>query len=772
MRLLRGTWYMEKNTSTHDQAIEATDAKSIINPNLSVIIFVLFVISGFCGLLYQIIWLRIALASFGVITPVLSVVVSVFMFGLAIGSWLGGRWSERWRMQTKSTPIYLYSICEFIICIGAFLTPLLFKLGENYLLSIGGTDSAKYLLLSSLIIAGSLIPWCTCMGMTYPSMMAFLGEVDRKNKISFSFLYLANVIGAMIGAILTAMVFIESVGIHNSLKIAAAGNLLIAAVSFYLGYRYDENSMTDKVYPMSDVSDTVTYIPIRKIFFYAILFLTGFCSMAMEIVWVRAFTPTLSTTIYAFAFILSLYLLATWIGSYRYRKHIDQKKVRPLESLISISILVSILPLVITDPRLSMIWTKKESLISFIGLVIGIYCFCELLGYMTPFLIDQYSTGSPSKAGTGYAVNITGCILGPLFAGYMLLPITGVKWAFVALSIPFVILFLLSLKVLSSFKNKDILFAVSGIIVLAAASLYSYSFEEVAMSTNSQVRRDYVATVVSSGEGMKKKLFVNGIGMTSLTPITKIMAHMPLAFRENPAQNALVICLGMGTTYRSLMSWDIQVKGIELIPSVKEAFTYYFDDASEIINNPRGEIIIDDGRRYLKRTTEKYDIITIDPPPPIESSGSSLLYSNEFYSVVKSRLKENGIVQQWHPGGEDKIVEAVTRSLVMSFPYVKIFKSVEGWGYHFIASIKPLETPTADIFIKRIPERAKKDLMEWYPDQDIRKIVGIILSKELQVYDILKRDEDVYISDDRPYNEYYLLRRCWNRLSNRFAEIY
>jgi len=79
--------------------------------------------------------------------------------------------------------------------------------------------------------------------------------------------------------------------------------------------------------------------------------------------------------------------------------------------------------------------------------------------------------------------------------------------------------------------------------------------------------------------------------------------------------------------------------------------------------------------------------------------------------------------------------------------------------------MKPIETPTADIFINRIPESAKKDLMEWYPGQDMRKVVDIILSKELRIDDILKRDEDVYISDDKPYNEYFLLRRCRNLLN-------
>ncbi len=738
---------------------ENSQATLLARKNLYAVIFSLFVISGFCGLLYQIIWLRIALASFGVITPVLSVVVSVFMLGLAAGSWLGGRWSEKWRTLTHSPPIYLYGICEFIICLGAFATPFLFGVGENYLLHTGGADSARYLLLSSFIIAGSLFPWCLCMGMTYPSMMAFLKEADGQSTVSFSFLYLANVIGAMIGTVLTAAVLIESLGIHDSLKVAAAGNLLIAAVSLYLGKRYGGAPVAQAVSPASAMPEPIAHASDRKIFFYSILFLTGFCSMAMEIVWVRAFTPTLSTTIYAFAFILSLYLLATWLGSYQYRKQILTDKVLSLESLLACCILASILPLVITDPRLGMMLPSIEFWISVTGIAVSIFYFCWLLGYLTPLLIDRYSAGSPSKAGACYSVNILGCILGPLFAGYMLLPGAGVKWAFVILSIPFAILFLFSLRVFSSFTRRDMAGAAIGVLVLLVASWGSYSFEEMAIHNDSQIRRDHVATVVSSGEGMDKRLFVNGIGMTHLTPIAKVMGHMPLAFHENPARNALVICFGMGTTYRSLMSWDIQVKGVELVPSVKEAFPYYFKDALEITANPRGEIVIDDGRRYLKRTSESYDVITIDPPPPIESAGSSLLYSQEFYSIIKSRLKENGLLQQWHPGGEGKIVDAALRSLLMSFPHVKVFQSGEGWGFHFIASMKPIETPTVDLFINRMPERAKQDLMEWFPDRDIRTIVDIILSKEIRIKDSFRKEKGNYISDDQPYNEYFLLRR-------------
>ena len=276
---------------------------------------------------------------------------------------------------------------------------------------------------------------------------------------------------------------------------------------------------------------------------------------------------------------------------------------------------------------------------------------------------------------------------------------------------------------------------------------------------NFVVRRDHTATVISAGEGMQKRLLVNGVGITSLDAITKFMAHLPLAFHSGDSESVLIICFGMGTTYRSTLTWEIKTTAVELVPSVKDAFGFYFDDAGRVMNDPNGRVVIDDGRRFLTRTRESFDVITIDPPPPAEAAGSSLLYSEEFYTLINQRLRADGILQQWFAVGEFKILQAVARALARSFPHVRVFLSTEGWGYHFLASQSPLNRSTAEQLVARLPERAKEDLSEWSAGGSGTQMMQHLLSNEITLTELLSPNPKITIRDDRPYNEYFIVRR-------------
>src|SRR5438270_1608593 len=122
----------------------------------------------------DLIWTRMAFASFGIIPPVLSVVISVFMLGLSFGAWLGGRLIKRLTKKTQFSAIVFYMLAELVIGVGAFAVPLFFGASEEIMLSAGQMDSFRYLFLSALLLAFSILPWCVCMGATFPFMMAYV----------------------------------------------------------------------------------------------------------------------------------------------------------------------------------------------------------------------------------------------------------------------------------------------------------------------------------------------------------------------------------------------------------------------------------------------------------------------------------------------------------------------------------------------------------------------------------------------------------------------
>lgn len=551
-----------------------------MSPTIRRLLFTLFFASGFCGLLYQVVWVRMAFAAFGIMTPVLSVVISVFMLGLALGTWVAGKAIGPLSRSTRTSPILYYGLTELLVAFGAVVVPACFSYGENFLLEMGETSSSSYLVLSATFIALSLLPWCFLMGATFPLMMAFIKEHEEKQANGFSYLYFANVIGAMTGTILTAAVIIEFLGFTGTLRLAAVINITIALISLAInrltGYQPSkvtpqESGMTPAPHPALE--------PKSKRVIYGILFLTGFTSMAMEVVWTRAFTPILKTTIYAFAGLLASYLLATWLGSQRYRKHLAAGKIWGTDICLGGLTIAAFLPLLANDPRLHPNWVNA---------VFSLFPFCALLGYLTPKLIDQYSRGFPQQAGNAYALNIVGGILGPLAAGYVLLPYLGVRGALIVLSLPYVALFAVYYSSFKMSSEKKRAFAIASLAILVG-SAFIKTFEDGDFYSNAVIHRDHTATVISSGEGREKRLYVNGVGITHMTPVTKLMAHFPILAHAPGVDSALVICFGMGTTFRSLMSWGINATAVELVPSVRDAFPYYFSDAAQILKDPRGK---------------------------------------------------------------------------------------------------------------------------------------------------------------------------------------
>jgi spermidine synthase len=719
--------------------------------------FLFFFISGLCSILYEVVWLRLSMAQFGVTSALVSIVLSMFMAGLGLGSWGSGRLIRKYGDQTKIPALRLYALIELLIGISALVVPQQLLWGRAILEHAGLSSSGAYYLFSGGWIALTLVPWCACMGATIPvAMLAIRKNIAVNSQKSFSYLYLANVVGAAVGSI-APLFLIELYGFHGALKIGALLNTVLAASAIAFSLRSTAAKAATSASVVTPISVSP---PSRDRRTLVLLFATGLTSMALELVWIRQFTPYLGTMVYAFASILALYLTSTFIGSQLYRRW-SQKNQQEGQLLWVLIGLFALLPLAAVDPRIQYL-PFHIAIWPLLRLAMGIVPFSASLGFVTPMLVDRWSGGDPDRAGSAYAVNVVGCILGPLLSGFLLLPLISERWVSCLFALPWLVIGAWPGWSSAAYRGKQQFVPqsqLSYVVALAAVVLVfvSHGFED--QFGRREVRRDNTATIIATGEGMNKRLLVNGMGITSLTPITKMMAHLPLAFLDHPPQNALTICFGMGTTYRSLLSWGIPSTAVELVPSVPRMFGYYHPDGPALLQSPLSHVVIDDGRRYLERSSEQFDVITIDPPPPVEAAGSSMLYSKEFYSIIKQRLRPDGILQQWLPGGDLEVRSAVARALKESFPYVRVLQYGRNWGFHFLASSRPIPNRTGAELVQRMPAAAIQDMMEW----------KFALNPELEFSWLLQRESSVDIliagsplapamQDDRPVNEYFLLR--------------
>ncbi len=751
-----------------------------MNPATRRTLFALFFVSGASGLIDQVVWTRMAFASFGIIAPVLSVVLSVFMLGLAVGSWAGGRLVGPLVRRTGWSAAAFYGGAEGLIGVGALVVPALFAAGRHLLLPAGAVDSGRYLALSAAVLAGAVFPWCLFMGTTFPFMMAYVAERDGGGRAAgadtdgFSFLYLANVLGAMTGTLATAAVLVEWLGFRHTLWASAAGNFAVAAVGLGLAAAAGRQRPAASTPPAASAAVGGGGGGRGN---RAVLFTTGFASMAMEVVWTRSFAAVLKTQVYSFALIVFTYLGATFAGSLLYRRDVRRGRRRSRAAVLFWLALAAVLPVCVDDPLLMVQQFDQRAIDPrSAALLLGsIVPLCGLLGYLTPWLVDEASAGGdPRRAGTAYAINVVGCILGPLVACYGLMPNVSGRWALLLLAAPFTACW--AIAAWRSTSHKRVLWAAVAVgLATGYAVLFARDFEEVLVRTapDAVIRRDEIAAVASFGTDRRNKwLLVNGFGMTKLTPITKFIPHLPLALHRGPPRSALVVCFGMGTSFRSALSWGVETTAVELVPSVPAAFGFYFADADRVRADPRGRVVIDDGRRYLARCGRSFDVIVVDPPPPVEAAGSSLLFSAEFYALARAHLNPGGILQMWYPGQRDLTSQAVLRSVTDSFRYVRCFPSVEGWGLHILGSDEPIDVPPAAVLADRLPPAARADLLEWSdpagdapPDArpagvaSAAAYLGKVVGHPLDVAALLNPDPLVRVTDDRPFNEYYLLRR-------------
>jgi spermidine synthase len=325
-----------------------------------------------------------------------------------------------------------------------------------------------------------------------------------------------------------------------------------------------------------------------------------------------------------------------------------------------------------------------------------------VLGFSFPAssaLIGGTSTNVGARSGSLLATNTLGAILGTFAVPFFLIPLIGSPWA-----IAFTAAVNAATGIAIVMRSGESRTA-RGVVVVGAAALITTAGALIATHSiaDPQIVRmqrrhetlyrsgeDEIASVQAGDADKSKQLWVNGYSMTFLTVDAKLMPVLPLMLRPE-SKTVLTIAFGMGSSFRSALIAGLKSDAVELVPSVPRMFDVFYSDAARFANDSIGRILIGDGRNYVELAGKQYDIIVVDPPPPLESSGVSIISSREFYAASAGRLTANGVMMQWIPWGQSlRNFKTHVRSFRSVFPNVIVAIGPAGAGFYMLGSFRPI----------------------------------------------------------------------------------
>ncbi|MEK9146737.1 MAG: fused MFS/spermidine synthase [Patescibacteria group bacterium] len=730
------------------------------------IVYLLFFFSGTAGLIYEIVWGRLLVLIFGSTTNSIVAVISAFLGGLAIGSLIAGQIADR--LSGKKL-IKTYSFLEIGIGLSAASTLILLEtIKSTYALFSDGSSVTLTLLFIKFALTIFVLSIPTIlMGATLPILVRFAESENQSLGKSVSLLYATNTIGGVVGVLISAFVLIELFGLSNSLLLAVAINLLIGAVAFFVSAK--DSKVTIQKSPNLQITKVIST---PKLIVLGAFFMSGLISIAYEVLWSRIFTPTIGTLIYAFATVLAIYILGIGIGSLIYQKFARIIKGKNLafaicEAGIGIAAIASV------------ILTHKFVIDNGFRIAAIVLPATILMGLTFPAVVALLSNNKHTGkiVGAAYFANTAGSITGGFLASFLFIPTFGSSPSIIILAIfnlAIAIYFILREREVTSFlKYLSATFVLipllAGLWLLTAKGnrLTQYTTDLQILTAklnniNYTFAEDEVASIFAfvDPKNNDQGLFIDGVATTSRVSETRFMAHIPIALHPNP-EKVLVIAFGMGTTFRSSLAQNLETDAIELVPTVPKLMHFFHPDAQEVLLSPKGKVIINDGRNYALLTDKTYDIVTIDPPPPFNAAGTTVLHSKEFYEDLTKILNPGGIVSQWiyYNGSRVDDISLAIKSFLDVFPYVLAYQKVGSVGGIFLqGSITTLDSQRINLMFE--DEEAVKDLEEVIqvrPNSTLKEEVTIELVGDRQ--SLAKRfSQSLPVSDKHPRTEYFKLR--------------
>ncbi len=678
------------------------------------LVLLLFLLSGAAALAYQVAWTRHLVLVFGNTTRAVSLILAAYMLGLALGSEAGGRLADR----TKK-PVAWYAGAEVAIGAFALLFPWLVGLVRGAYLSLG-TSASPVLFVGAFVVL--LIP-TFLMGTTLPLLVRATVSDPRRTGGDVGLLYGANTVGAVIGTAVTGFWLIEAAGVLGSTRWAAGLNVLIGLLALAVPYLPDGRGSAaaeESVGSPVDADAGVAEADGRRLARAALVavFAGGLVGLAAEVVWTRLLVFFLQGFTYTFSAMLATFLLGLALGGFVFgRVALRTKRPAVIMGRLQVGVGVAAAGVLLL---LAHHYEGTLAIWEWVGATGGIQELrarhiatlllasaaallpaAFLMGGVFPLAAAVFQRGLGdlgARIGRLYAVNTIGAVMGSLLAGFVLAPLAGPAWSAVVVAVAGLVAGAIVLWIAHEGRVRPVVVWAGGgtavalvLVVLADPTVpfltrsHAFAASRARENTLLETREGVVCevSVVRNERDDYYLLYTDEFQAAGTKPeyrYMRMLAHLPIALAKKP-ERALVICWGTGTTagsvstHPSIRELDI----VEISPQVLEVASY-FEDVNRGVLGGAGRddldvrVHIDDGRNFVLRSTEQWDVISLEPLMPYTPAAIHF-YTEDFYRECLPRLAPGGVMCQWIPlhALSREHLQQLVSAFVRAFPGAGMF---------------------------------------------------------------------------------------------------
>ena len=703
---------------------------------MNALVYFLFALSGFAGLIYEGSWARYLKLFLGHSSYGQVLTLCIYMGGLAIGSFVAGKMVEKVRR-----PLLGYAAVELAIGIGGVAYHPLYNLLTGFFfdsdwvagLGFTGAEIAKVVLAT-----GSTLPIAIAVGMTFPFIAAGLMRKSGA-EVSLPMLYFTNSLGSAIGILVTSYMLIPELGNYITLCVAASINFLLAMVFGFIGFmtsptREDDEEQASagegaEQAPLNEdyVAEHKLAMPPKSTWFW-IAGITGLTSFIYEIVWIRLLSLLMGSSSHSFDQMLSAFILGLAIGSAVSGKLLKKDSLVVLSMAQILMAFFALCTLYFHKPFWGMMneanqifnptndgyvcWSLFKYALSVLWMVPTSFFAGMTLPLITIILTRAFKSEAP--IGKVYGWNTVGSIVGSAGGGLLLLPFLQLKGALVlAAVLDFAIGFALLVIYRKRFRYSVPFYVICAFMILPSifigfdphliTSGAFRAYKNLHPDEKIIVRDGKTATISFHESEVHYYIKTNGkadasLGKNRENPIEgdeltqAATAFMPMAMKTEPYDAAMVgFGSGMGAHYLLADPLLKDFDCVEIEQEMMDLAKGFYPWNSRGYDDPRIHIYIDDAQTFFLTNRRKYDLMISVPSNPWVS-GVASLFSHEFYTKMRRYIKPGGLWVQWIQTYEfnDQLFLNILKALDVAFPYVSLYKAPEEPDIIIIASDEPV----------------------------------------------------------------------------------